>query len=285
LLGVLALLYLLAAPADSGAAVRVAGADVDQAGLQRGIEARVSSLEGWSVTVSPGEADDRVYVDLRRPDGSQEGRELPALGETPEDRARGLAAELAYLIDQWEPPRDRVTNEHPDDPSGPEPAELSTRRGHVVVGGRVAVARSSVVAPGLGLHGGGWLFDEHLMLRGGFEWTTAARDDLRLHGLRPSIGIGAGAALLDRRLWVGGLLCPGVDVLIADDRRRRTVVGFGGAMTAVAQGRLLPSGRLLLELQTGLDLRLPPVRIQGQAATLRWRTAAWVSAISIGVAL
>lgn len=282
-------------PGDTGAggpdlAVAVGeDVDLDPATLERGLRTRVAELDGWSVSVRSGDAaspgDDRVYVELVRPDGSRDGRELPVSGDTPEARARGLASELALIMDTWEPPMP-IEDSEPEGDVEPDPApDPETRRGFLLVGGGLWAARSAVVAPGVALGGGALVLDDHLMVRLDAAWHVARRDTLALHGIRVAAGLGGGTSLLDRRLWVGGLLAPGLDLLVADDAETRTLPGFGGALTALVQGRLGPRRRLVLEAQTGADLRLPPVRVRGQDATLRWRPAAWTASVAVGIVL
>jgi hypothetical protein len=248
----------------------VSSPEVDAGGVERGLRARVGErLAGFVVEVSPADEEQRVHVSVHRPDGSTVARTIDLRGETIEARSRELAAALAILVDQYEPP----PPPRPAAPAGPRPGFF------LLLGPRLGLGRPADPDLGGTFVAGLSLAGEHVQPRLSGSWSAAWRRGLFLHGARFGGGLAGGAPLARGHLWVGGAAIGQAAWVQARDVRNVdawvAVIEVGPLLQARAR-------HFVAELRTGVELMLPPVRAHGRAADLRFGYVRWLIGLSVG---
>lgn len=274
----LAALALLAPPA-----LDLHATAIDPVAAEAGLRTRVPALDDWQITVrdaAPGANPSEVELELRGPDGRSQRRHLALEATTPEDRSRELAASLALIITQWDDPQDHPADPNPTatpPPTTPPPA--APLRGWLGLGPRLELGRSLIEA-GLDVHGGAWLLHEHLQPLASLGWSTSARDGLSLHTLRLGLGLAAGAPLPRTRMWLGAHALAHGAWTVASDSRSASAWASSSELGALLQIRW---PRWLLGVRSGVDLALPPLRVQGDRARLQRGPAQFILGVQIGL--
>ncbi|MBZ5711101.1 hypothetical protein [Nannocystis pusilla] len=250
---------------------------VDPRRTESGLRTRVGDdLDAWTISVHPGPTADQVDVHLRAPDGTTRQRRVALSGANRDDRSRELAASLALLMDEApSPPR---SGRPAIAPPAPRPAPVS---GWLGLGPRIEVG-PKLVEGGVDVMGGAWLLREHLQPIASLSLGGAAPGHVSLFHLRFGGGIAAGAALPDRRIWLGGHVIAHVLRSRARDLDRFVVDWMSATeigATVQYRGR-----RLFLGARTGIDLVLPSRTVPRHGARFRRGPAQWMLGLVIGVA-
>lgn len=275
----LALLARLAAAPAPGLEVRADA--VDPQLTEAGLRARAGDLEGWAIAVDPGPDPRTVEVRLRAPDGSTRRRRLALAGDTTEDRSRELAASLTLLMEAPGDPPVVVPPPPEEQPPPPPQPPRPGVRGWVALGPRVELGPGVRAEAGGDLMGGAWLVREHLQPIASVGLTGASQSGISLMHTRVGAGLAVGAALPDRRIWLGGhVLAHALWVRAHDATTAATWLSstqIGGLLQY--RGR-----RLYLGLHTGVDLTFPALSVRGDRARIRRGPARWALGLAIGVA-
>lgn len=253
---------------------------VEAEAVVRSLELRVGPRwRRWSIDVDEA-AGDSVGVRLRDDAGTTHTRELLLTAETPEGRSRELASALALLVDQLEAtsPADPDPDPDPEDPPPPEPRGPS---GWIGAGPRVALGLRTPVHldAGASLAGGTWLLREHLQPVVEVAWARTRSDDLVVDAVRAGGGVLGGAAALEGRLWWGGGGLLRAQWAQARSGGRARGWWLAPAVVGAIQGRV---GPLTLGLWVGVDLLVPPLVAEGDAATIRWDFVRPMAALHVG---
>jgi len=264
---VLPWLAFAVAPLDlSGTATEV---DLDE--VRTAIEVRLGhGTDGWSVVVTD-ESASRVQVQLTPPTGPRFERSVVLESPDSAGRARQLAATLAILVEQHEPPL------APLDESPPPHVPI----GWLGLGGRVAgnFAPDVAVDGGIGLGGGGWLVKEHVQPRGELGWSRSTAEPLTVDALRASAQLALGGQVGHGLAWIGGGVGAGlVRVVARETETDRTTVG-AFAVCGIAQVRWR---WLLAELDLGPEVLTSPLHFEGASASLDWNRVRFVFGIRVG---
>jgi hypothetical protein len=254
--------------------VRADAGPIDPQAVRHGVEIRLGDdARGWEVDIS---GDDPRRLDLRitPPGGEPFDRDVTLDGVTLEDRSRELSAVLVIMIEQHEVAE-------PTNGSGAAGA-AARPSGFVAGAGHVAAGAPADVGVGAELLGGAWLLREHLQPWAEVGWIRAAARDLTVDGLRFGLGLAAGSALGDGRVWLGGAAIPRAVWTHARDATRASAWTSSTFVGALVQLRL-HRARLVFLLRTGADLGGPPLRFRGNDDALRWGTVRFAASLGVGV--
>lgn len=275
LASLLAVWLLGPGPGEPDSGLAVTSAVVEAEAFERGLAARVGEdLADWGVEVADvGEAN-AVEVTLRRPDGSVETRRFELSPGDPEATSRELAASVALIIDEYEPPAE------PADEPDPPPPEPPARRGFVAIHGRVGLGSPTDLDAGGGLLGGAWLVREHLQPRFGVSWSISTRGPLTLQALRFGPELGAGLPVADARLWLGGKVAARAVAVWAAASQTDSTWVFSPAGGPLMQVRW---SRVFVELSADAELHLRPVAARGDGRSLRWGILRFAAAAGFGL--
>lgn len=269
--------------AASAGPLEIHSAAVDPARTEAGLRARTGEdLSGWTVTVRDAAEMNAVDVHLRSPDGRTVDRRLVLGGDTAEDRSRDLASSLALLIDQWDVEVDAPQQRPPPPPARPTP-EAPTRtpvRGWLGFGPRLELGAGPLLEGAGDLQGGAWLAREHVQPLGSLGVSGAGQGGISLLHVRMGGGLAVGAALPDRRFWLGGHVLLHALWVRAHEARTQTVWSSASELGALFQYR---GRRLLVGVRTGVDLTLPPLTFRGTEARIRRGPARWFIGLSLGL--
>jgi hypothetical protein len=146
--------------------------------------------------------------------------------------------------------------------------------------GDAGLAGGRVVDGGLGLSVGGRVLRDRLLIRGALGWARSQRSTLAVDGLRVGAGIGVGASLWRRRIWLGGEISPQflvvrvTDVLVSTVASSSVEMGFHGQ---------IGYQRFMVQLRSGADLVLPPVEGLGREDAISWGGVRFFATLGVGV--
>lgn len=267
-------------PISSAGQVTGSSRWIDPSATERGIRVRSERADEWSVTVTDLAEDyPHVQVIMRDPEGNEIERDVELKDATVEGRSRELAAIVALVIEEApaaDPPEPRKTAKSQKPESDDE---LASERTWWLGGGprlELGPPRLVTASGGLDARGGMW-FGQHFQALADVGWH-ASRQVASLNAIRVGAGLAAGTSLPARRLWLGGGLMPGLEVVVARGTRVRTTALFATDVFGIAQLRIKQA---VLGLRTGITLNLPSAAVANQNV-LVWNNARWFIGFSFG---
>jgi hypothetical protein len=194
----------------------------------------------------------------------------------------GLA--LLFALATSDPPETRPADPPPAASASPPSSDTWTPRGWVGVGGRNAFALGLPLSPDFGVEaiGGAWLLDQHLHPIASLGWSHGFGQGIAIDAFRFGAGLGAGAALWDQRVWLGGALeLAGVATWARAGGVTTTGIGSVLETSAILYFRL--AHRVLLGTQFGPEVSLPTLHFGPPSAGLQWGPARFNAGLRLGV--